>query len=188
MADFDVSTTSDGDSVIIYIRRDSGYDTFTTSIYGGTFGAELDQIRNRKRISNIIDRSGEGTHPQFIYHMFSEYDSNESGIGVLPPYINPKKEQSRLDLYYRLADPIKIQFLMILQEHIRESLEKRIRIDKDTRDEIVKVVETRLNKGADSGLPELIASYAVGPKPIGARRKRRMTKRRNRKARKTRKH
>lgn len=179
MSDFDVITRPDGESVIIYILQDSGYDTFTTSIYGGTFGAELDLIRNQKRISNIIDKAGEEKHPQFIHYMFSGYDSNESGIGTIPPYINLKKEQSRLDLYYRLADPIKIQFLYILEKHIRESLEKRIRID--TQIEVSRINHQKL-KIHPNGPAKIISKF------VGARRKRRMTKRRKRQARKTRKH
>lgn len=159
-----------GKAVEIQIEEDAGYEKVMNALRTGTLGTFLDGIRGGKPISTIIDFTSE-KHPRFVRFMFSGSDSDDSGFVKGPTYINPRLQKNRIDLYRRLSDRGKQEFLSFLQPAIKTSLQNALQ------------EKTEMARVGMKYLPQDVTRHTMGY--LGGRRKRRKT-RKARKSRKTR--
>lgn len=111
------------DGVNIYISSTDSpatYSRFSQAYSDGTLGQFLDEIREGRKISYIIDEDSE-KHPDFIDWMFQGDDTLERRFQG-PDYINPEKQKTRIGLYERLTPEAQMRMGRILRPHIRKAM------------------------------------------------------------------
>ena len=134
----DVVPSENGNAVQIQLWEQDGFDKLYKSRGNGKLGQVLDELRGRKPISSIIDKTTDRPeHFQFIRHYFTRgLDSDENFREI--------DLNNRVALYRRLSERAKEKFLMSLPPDVRAS--------------VVSIVKTIPNElafvGMKKGLPE----------------------------------